>query len=189
MFEVEQFVADCRAALADSQASLALKDLLERTVAEDREVVAALGEPTSADLVVLHSTPDLTVLNAVWAPRMTLYPHNHKMLAAIGIYGGREDNTFFKRQEAGLVISGGRELHHRDVAILGANVIHAVTNPRRAFTAAIHVYTGDYLHAQRSEWDPDTLEERPFDFENARRVFAEANAAWEKEHEAGGTPA
>jgi len=45
---------------------------------------------------------------------------------------------------------------------------------------------GDYLHAERSEWDPETLEERPFDFENARRVFAEANAAWEREQAAAG---
>jgi len=27
----------------------------------------------------------------------------------------------------------------------------------------------------RSEWAPDTLEERPFDVERARRVYAQAN--------------
>lgn len=181
MFDVDQFIADCRAALAESQASLAVKELLERTMERDREVVDALGEPTGADLTVLHSAPDLTVLNAVWAPRMTLYPHNHNMLAVIGIYGGQEDNTFWRRQEPGLVASGGTELHHRDVAILGPNIIHSVTNPRRAYTAAIHVYAGDFLHKPRSEWDPDTLEERAYDFEHARRVFADAEAAWERE--------
>jgi len=27
----------------------------------------------------------------------------------------------------------------------------------------------------RSEWDPQTLQERPFDLEHAREVFAESN--------------
>ncbi|TMC49959.1 MAG: hypothetical protein E6J14_07110 [Chloroflexi bacterium] len=181
MFEIEQFVADCHTALGETQPSLALKELLERTVERDRDIVAAVGEPAGADLTVLHAAADLTVLNAVWAPRMNLYPHNHNMLAVIGIYGGQEDNTFWRRQAPGLVVNGGTELHVRDAAILGPNVIHSVANPRRAYTAAIHVYAGDYLHAERSEWDPETLEERPFDFENARRVFADANAAWQRE--------
>ena len=85
------------------------------------------------------------------------------------------------RDEPGLVLSGGKELRHRDVVVLGHNVIHSVSNPGRSFTAAIHVYAGDYLHAERSEWDPDTLEERPFDLQGARRVFAEATAAWQRE--------
>ena len=28
---------------------------------------------------------------------MTLFPHDHAMWAVIGIYGGREDNIFWKR--------------------------------------------------------------------------------------------
>jgi predicted metal-dependent enzyme (double-stranded beta helix superfamily) len=181
VFDTDQFIADCRSALAESQPTLALKELMERTVASDREVVAALGEPAGGDLNVLHCAPDLTVLHAVWTPQMTLYPHDHRMTAVIGIYGGQEDNTFWRRQEPGLVVSGGSELRHRDVAVLGPNIIHSVSNPRREYTTAIHVYLGDYLHAERSEWDPRSFEERPFDFENARRVFADANAAWEQE--------
>ena len=40
---------------------------------------------------------ELTVLHVVWAPRMTIYPHDHRMWAAIGIYAGQEDNSFFRR--------------------------------------------------------------------------------------------
>jgi len=184
MFDAEGFVAECREAIADSQPSLAVKELLERTMSRDREVTAALGDPSKATLVVLHSSPELTVLNAVWAPCMTLYPHNHNMTAIIGIYGGQEDNTFWKRIQPGLVISGGRELQHRDVAVLGPNIIHSVSNPRRAYTAALHIYLGDFLKAERSEWDPDTLEEKPYSFEHAQRVFAEADAAWAQQQAA-----
>ena len=181
MFDIDEFVADCRIALGENQPSLAMKELLERTMERDREVAAALGEPEVADLTLLHASPELTILNAVWAPHMTLYPHNHNMWAVIGIYGGQEDNTFWRRAQPGLVLSGGKELRHRDVAVLGHNIIHSVSNPGRTFTAAIHVYAGDYLNAQRSEWDPETHEERPFDFQGARRVFAEATEAWKRE--------
>jgi predicted metal-dependent enzyme (double-stranded beta helix superfamily) len=181
VFEIEQFVSDCRAALRETQPSLAVMELMERTVSDDRSLLKALGEPTRADLTVLHSAPDLTVLHGVWAPQMRLYPHNHNMWAVIGIYGGQEDNTFWRRGQEGLSQRGGRELREHEVVVLGSEVIHSVSNPLRAYTAAVHVYAGDYLNAERSEWDPETLAERPFDFDHARTVFAEADEAWLQE--------
>ena len=65
-----------------------------------------------------------------------------------------------------------------DTTLLGKTIIHAVTNPLRQFTGAIHVYGGDFFAAARSEWDAETLEERPYDVEHAKRVFAEANERW-----------
>lgn len=42
----------------------------------------------------------------------------------------------------------------------------------------IHVYGGDFFGAARSEWDPATLEERPYDVARARQVFKDANDRW-----------
>ena len=39
-------------------------------------------------------------------------------------------------------------------------------------TGAIHVYGGDFFAIERSEWDPDSLQEGPYDTEKARRMFA-----------------
>ena len=36
----------------------------------------------------------------------------------------------------------------------------------------------DFFAVPRSEWTPDTLEERPYNVENAKRVFWEANERW-----------
>ena len=109
---------------------------------------------------------------------MAIYPHEHRMWAAIGLYRGREDNTFYRRSGRGLVVANGQQLQRGDTALLGSAIIHAVTNPRRAFTGAVHVYGGDFFATPRSEWAPDTFEERPFVVERARRVFAEANERW-----------
>ena len=44
---------------------------------------------------------------------MRLYPHDHRMWAAIGIYQGREDNAFYRRpgpEARTLLESGGKTL-------------------------------------------------------------------------------
>src|SRR5262249_26562194 len=139
------------------------------------EVAAALGPPTKAEIATLHHSPELTVLRVIWAPGMSIYPHDHRMWAVIGLYGGQEDNTFFRRTRDGLVRAGSKDLERPATVLLGEEVIHAVTNPRGIFAEAIHIYGGDFFNQRRSEWDPLTLDERPYDVERAKGVFAEAN--------------
>jgi predicted metal-dependent enzyme (double-stranded beta helix superfamily) len=100
------------------------------------------------------------------------------MWAVIGIYGGAEDNTMFKRGPERIQRSGGRTIRESDVLALGADAIHSVANPERRFTGAIHVYGGDFVNQPRSQWDPDTLLEQPYDLQEVMRRFAQANADW-----------
>jgi hypothetical protein len=46
------------------------------------------------------------------------------------------------------------------------------------FAAAIHIYGGDFFGTPRSDRDPDTLQERPYDNERARKLFESANERW-----------
>ena len=45
-------------------------------------------------------------------------------------------------------------------------------------TCAIHVYGGDFFEPDepRSEWDHETLRERPWDIDKVRSIFREAEA-------------
>ena len=61
-----------------------------------------------------------------------------------------------------------------------------MTNPLRVFTGAIHIYGGDFFGMPRSEWDPETLHERPWDAARTRKAFAEANERWRAECVRGG---
>jgi predicted metal-dependent enzyme (double-stranded beta helix superfamily) len=176
-FDVEAFVEECRAALTEAQPTLAVRDALERALA-DAPAVSRVLERDEGGLEPLHVSDDLTVLNVVWAPGMRLFPHDHRMWAAIGIYGGVEDNEFFRRTPGGLETSGGASIGVADVLLLGDDAIHAVSNPVERLTGAIHVYGGQFFTTPRSEWDPETLDEHPFDVEHARKAFADANAAW-----------
>ena len=178
MFDLDTFVADCRTALGESTSEVAIRELVQGAMAQPGAVERALGTPTWGGVTTLHRSPELTILNVIWPPGMAIYPHDHRMWAVIGLYGGREDNTFYRRSPEGLVVAGTKELAARDAALLGKSVVHAVTNPLRAFTGAIHVYGGNFFATPRSEWTPDTLEERPYDVERVKQVVATANERW-----------
>ena len=176
MFDLDQFIADCRAARADH---LAVRDIVARAVAVPEAVVKALGEPQRAGVQVLHRSGELTVLNLVWGARMAVMPHNHEMWAVIGIYTGREDNIFWRRlpQDAGgrIEAAGAKSLSGRDAVPLGRDIIHSVLNPIRRLTGAIHVYGGDFFAVPRSEWDPEALVEQPYNVDKTLEMFEEAN--------------
>ena len=181
MFDLDQFIADCRAGLAADGSHRHVREVVARAVSEPAAVLNGLGEPKQAGLHKLYQSDELTILNVVWAPMMTLVPHNHQMWAVIGIYTGREDNIFWRRvpgRDGGkLEAVGARALSAKDADPLGENIIHSVTNPIARLTGAIHVYGGDFFKpGRRSEWDPETLLEEPWDVERAVRRFEEANA-------------
>ncbi len=175
MFQKERFVEDCRAALKERNAQAAIRELVEKAVSDPAQVVRALGEPKLSGVETIYRADDLTILNLCWGPRMVFKPHDHRMWAVIGIYGGREQNIFYRRSEKGLTRHGIKEMSTRDTIPLGKSIIHAVTNPLDQITGAIHVYGGDFFATPRSEWDPKTFEEHPYDVEHTMRAFEEAN--------------
>jgi predicted metal-dependent enzyme (double-stranded beta helix superfamily) len=176
MFDTDQFIADCRSAIAEDDGHKAIREMVTRAVDDPNAVLKALGEPTEAGLHTLYCDDRLTILNLVWAPLMTLQPHNHNMWAVIGLYTGREDNIFWRRDGSHIEAAGAKALSVKEVAPLGKDIIHSVTNPVPRLTGALHVYGGDFFGVPRSEWDPESLEEQAYDVEKARRTFAEANA-------------
>ena len=183
-FDVEGFVAGCRAALAEPNAQPAVREIVARAVSDRAAVLHAVGEPQRAGIQVLHRAADLTILNVVWAPGMTLMPHEHRMWAVIGIYSGREDNICWRRiagaADGKVEAAGAKSFGECDAAPLGPNVIHSVTNPLARFTGALHVYGGDFFAVERSEWEPETLTEQRFDVARALRLFEEANERFAK---------
>jgi predicted metal-dependent enzyme (double-stranded beta helix superfamily) len=177
LFDVDTLVASCRSSLGEPEPRRAVREILVKTLERAGPVAERLGR-SEGGLEVLFNSPELTVLNVVWAPLMSLYPHDHRMWAVIGIYGGGEDNTLFRRSPHGLVKSGTKAVREGEVLSLGPDAIQSVDNPMTRLTGAIHVYGGDFINQSRSQWDPGTLQEQPYDAAQVRQVFAAANASW-----------
>jgi predicted metal-dependent enzyme (double-stranded beta helix superfamily) len=175
MFEKDRFIEDCRAAARESDAQGAIRELVARAVSDPAQLIRALGEPVRSGIDKIYRGTDITILNLWWGPRMDFKPHDHQTWAVIGIYSGCEENTFFRRSKDGLTRHGTKALNASDTIVLGESIIHAVVNPLDRITSAIHVYGGDFFAIPRSEWNPQTFEEHPYDVEHTLRAFEEAN--------------
>jgi predicted metal-dependent enzyme (double-stranded beta helix superfamily) len=178
MFDVDTFIAECRDANA-AQGSPAVREVVARAVASPADVIRAVGEPARAGVQVLHRSPELTILNLVWGPKMCQVPHDHAMWAVLGIYTGREDNIFWRRLPGAaggrIEAAGAKAVSEREAVPLGRDIVHSVVNPIRRLTGAIHVYGGDFFAVPRSEWDPEHLVEQPYDIAKTLALFEESN--------------
>ncbi len=179
MTRVDELVAGCIEAIAEKESKAAVREVLARSMADGK--LEAELEGSASGLNVLYNTADLTVINVVWPPKFTLMPHDHRMWTAIGIYGGREDNAFFRRQGTTIVPSGGKQLDAGDILLIGDDAIHSVHNPAASHTGGIHVYAGDFIGTPRSQWDPESLEEQPWNLEEVRLAFAAADESAPRE--------
>lgn len=170
MFEPDQFVADCLAAVRADRSHRQVLAVMQRAFADPAAVRVALADRRSP--APLYRSDELTVLNVVWTPGLAVPPHNHNMWAVIGIYDGREDNIFWKQRPDGRVEArGAQALATGDVVPLGRDIIHSVHNPLARASSAIHVYGGDFFADGRSEWDSEALTQRTYDMAVARARF------------------
>ncbi len=104
----------------------------------------------------------------MWGHRQWTLPHNHHHRAIIGMYGGGEDNIYWRRlpedAKGRVEAAGAASLRNGDVAVLGRDIIHSVTNPLDKLSYALHVYDGDFIAAEgKSCWHAETLAELPYD--------------------------
>jgi predicted metal-dependent enzyme (double-stranded beta helix superfamily) len=175
MFDKDQFVADCRAALDGAQSSRNVREVVARAMGDPAAVLQGLGERKPGGIVPIHRSPELTVIDVLWPPNMVIMPHNHAMWAVIGVYDGREDNILWRRLPDGangrIEAAGAKALATGDIQLFGPDVIHSVVNPLTRVSGAIHVYGGDFFGAERSEWDPESLHEKAYDMKKAQRMF------------------
>jgi predicted metal-dependent enzyme (double-stranded beta helix superfamily) len=176
MFDQDRFIADCREALDGEHGARNVREVIARAVSDPADLMRGLGEPKEGGIHVLHRSPALTILNVLWSPRMVIMPHNHQLWAVIGVYAGREDNIFWRRlpddADGKIEAAGARSLSEGSAHTFGPELIHSVVNPVSRVTGAIHVYGGDFFEVSRSEWDPDSLNEKPYDVQKVVDLFA-----------------
>ncbi|MDT8428295.1 MAG: hypothetical protein RQ757_05975 [Pseudomonadales bacterium] len=174
-FKLDTFVSNCLALASATDAQQAIRPLLQQAVSAPEDLYAEIGTPQKSQIEKLYVSDQLTLINVIWAPGMTLLPHNHNMWALIGVYCGREDNIFWRRikddPQGRIEAAGAKSLGPADVLPLGRNIIHSVTNPTSGFTGAIHIYGGDFFARERSEWEPLDLVERPYDINKNLQLF------------------
>ncbi|HEX6705648.1 MAG TPA: autotransporter [Albitalea sp.] len=160
-FNLDRFVDACVAAAGGADPVERVRQLLQAALAET-DLGAALPA-SQEDETLLHASAKLTVYGLRLTPRIHYPPHDHRMVAVIGLYEGVETNSFYRREGSGLVKTALHDSRAPEVFVLPADTIHSVANPGRRHSRAIHVYLGPLTRIERSVWSSDGLQERPFD--------------------------
>ena len=83
IFKKDHFIQDCTNAVAEGQE--AIREVVAKAVSDNAAVMTELGEPQHAGITPIHRSHTLTIINFVWAPCMSLMPHNHQMFSVVGI--------------------------------------------------------------------------------------------------------
>jgi predicted metal-dependent enzyme (double-stranded beta helix superfamily) len=151
MFDAELFIRECQAALTTPDPVNTVRTIVRTAITDS-------ASTQDDGYEVLLSSQELTIQRIPWPPGLVTSAHEHRMWAVIGVYRGGELNHFFERRPDGLNKCGERAVACGEVLVLDADVIHAVENPHREVTAALHVYGGDILGIQRNAWGPDGRE-------------------------------
>lgn len=176
MLDIDRFAEDCLAAARADPTHKSVHEVMQRALSDPAAVQAAVGDPADSNLKPIYRSDELTILNVVWKPGAIIRPHDHRIWAVIGVYAGREDNIFWRRirddREGRIEAAGADSLAAGDVIPLGKDIVHSVINPTSGLTGAIHVYGGDFFKVERSEWDPVTHVEAPYDMAKTRAMFA-----------------
>jgi len=157
MFDLAGFIAACLEVGETRHGPAQILGLVREAVRNPEALKAALPAQTRGTSLLdapLHRSPSLTVLNVALEPGAITVPHDHSMWAVIGIYEGRENNTFYRRSGERLAESNHRDIAAGEAILLGPEVIHAIRNPLEGLTLGLHVYGGDLFGRPRSMWSP-----------------------------------
>ena len=177
-YGVEQFVADLRSiAAAENDASSVasrVKPLAKRLAANPswmKEEYRQSDEQQGFGVHLLHEEDnhDLAVFALAWLPDRGTLPHNHCTWAVVAGIEGEEFEVDWQRRDDGsrqgyadLVKRGESTLRPGDVSACMPNDIHSVWNTGSETSVSLHVYGRHLNFTGRSEFDPETKEERPF---------------------------
>lgn len=179
-FSIDAFAAECKQAMAGADdRERGARNCLEKLLRENdlAEIAATLEAaiPPGADVgeMIVHSSPELTMLYARVPARFQSGIHNHTVFACIGQLEGTEVSKVYRKTPTDdrLALAGTLTARAGEVISLPADAIHHIENPDNKTARSLHLYGGDF-HAvmdERSLWDAEDHSETPFSFQDLLR--------------------
>jgi predicted metal-dependent enzyme (double-stranded beta helix superfamily) len=175
-FSIEEFAKSCKEAMNGAEnRELAVKKFLEQTLKENdpMDIVNVLDAaiPKGADIgeMIVHTSPELTMLYARVPARFQSGIHNHTVFACIGQLIGSEISTVYTKTNdgKGLTVTGTLTANAGEVVSLPEDAVHHIENPNTETGRSLHIYGGDFnaVMEERSLWDYDDFEEKSFSFQ------------------------
>jgi len=174
-FDTDQFIADCISTLHEADPIDGLLEVVGRAISVPADLNSWFTVPIDqGDDGILLRRRDLLISSALFPSGFSTGIHNHTVPAVIGVWTGAEDNYFYQRTPTGIAPLPSRRIEAGQVLALDRETIHDVHVSTRSWSGALHVYLGDILEADRSEWSDQNGPESPFDGEQQERRWSDA---------------
>lgn len=162
--EMERVVRD---SASESQILQTAKPLMTQLLKTHSSVPDSAFEPRkdrfAMNLLYMPADGAFSVNGAVWLPGQTTPIHDHLTWAMVGIYGGEEHESIYRRTDdrsdprlAKLEEVSERTNTKGHITVLGEAGIHRIDNLSKFPSRSIHVYGIDIGNAEKHSYDPDT---------------------------------
>ena len=174
-FNLEVFIQQLRAAAKEVDAQERVHALMTEAFRNPVAVKSAMAG-YSGDEEVLFEDDSVSIWYCGFDPKIHVPPHNHRTSATIGVYEGVENNHFYLSENGTLEHKSTKCLRAGDVISLGPDTIHTVETADEHYSYGIHVYLAPLTTIERSLFDWDTGEARPFTDENYEKLRRECAA-------------
>ena len=188
-FDIDRFVAACRAARDEPDAPERIAALVREAIADPAAISRAIaqrrnGEREGEMAELFANAPDLTTYQVSLPSRLFGVPHDHAGWAVIGVYAGAEAFTIYEERDGKLEPVGRRVMEAGSVDVLPPELIHDINNPGEAASGALHVYAnGHFDWLGRRIWRDGADTAEPFTMARAFEYGMERNAR--RRHELG----
>jgi len=133
------------------------------------EAFAPRKDRFAMNLLYMPKDRSFSVNGAVWLPGQTTPIHDHLTWAMVGLHGGEERESIYRRIDDGsnpgvarLELASERINREGQITVLGKAGIHKIDNISTAPSRSIHVYGIDIGNAERHSYDPVTGEVSKF---------------------------
>jgi predicted metal-dependent enzyme (double-stranded beta helix superfamily) len=178
--KVQELVACCSDAAESGEPMRAVREVVESwrdRVADIEQALAYVSGVGGNARQVFYRSPNLTMLKVCFPVGRRTPPHDHGTWAMILLLSGREKNTLYRREAAGLRKAGEATLERGSILPMLGETVHVAESIGDTPAIGLHVYGGDILELPRRMWDPQTLAEHPLDWTLYESFARKASAA------------
>ena len=164
-FVLDDFVQEMRDAALVDEPVKRVRDLMTEAFRDPEAIRAAMPDFDNDD-EILFEDDSVSIWFVRFVPGLHVPPHDHQTTATIGVYEGAEDNHFYLRESGRLVHKTSKRVEPGDVIALKPDGIHSVEAANGKQSCGIHVYLAKLSTIERSLFDWESGEARPFTDEN-----------------------
>ncbi|MCG6891685.1 MAG: hypothetical protein LJE92_19040 [Gammaproteobacteria bacterium] len=173
-FNLDNFIQELRAAAVADDAVKRVRQLMTEAFRSPESIRSAMPHYDNDD-EVLFEDDSVSIWFVRFVPGLHVPPHDHQTTATIGVFEGAEDNHFYLCEADRLVHKSSRRVGPGDVIALKPDGIHSVEAADGAQSCGIHVYLAKLTTIERSLFDWDSGQARPYtdeNYEQMKRVTA-----------------